>query len=127
MIKNVIVYREDKDMIDFNKTYILQLRRNGKTIGEISKMTGRTVSEVSQVIYEQNNKEKMQEQVNKLERKTLHLKKGHPFIKYGILTRLSSFWIGVHWSSYNRRLCINLVPCVTIWITFKGGKVPNKE
>lgn len=45
-------------------------------------------------------------------------------MKAGVLLRLGSAWIGVHWSPYNRRFCINLVPFVTIWITLKGGNVP---
>lgn len=42
----------------------------------------------------------------------------------GILFRLSSFWVGAHWSPYNRRWCINLIPCVTVWITRPGGYRP---
>ena len=42
----------------------------------------------------------------------------------GVLWRAGSCWIGVHWSPYNRRLCINLLPCVTIWIVLAGGKAP---
>lgn len=45
-------------------------------------------------------------------------------MKVGMLTRAGSFWIGAHWSTYNKRLCINLIPCVTIWVTFKGGITP---
>jgi hypothetical protein len=45
-------------------------------------------------------------------------------IKLGILVRAGSAWVGVHWSPYNHRLCINPVPCVTLWIVFPGGNVP---
>ena len=45
-------------------------------------------------------------------------------MKAGILFRLWSFWMGAHWSSYNRRWCINLIPCVTLWVTLPGGKAP---
>lgn len=45
-------------------------------------------------------------------------------MRVGFLPRLSSFWIGVHWSPYNRRLCINVVPCLTVWVCLKGGRVP---
>lgn len=45
--------------------------------------------------------------------------------KAGILFRWGSFWIGAHWSPYNQRLCINLIPCVTLWIALPGGNVPN--
>lgn len=46
-------------------------------------------------------------------------------MKAGILFRLGSFWMGAHWSSYNRRWCINLIPCVTLWVTLPGGKTPT--
>jgi hypothetical protein len=48
-------------------------------------------------------------------------------MKKGILVRWSSFWIGLHWSRHNRRLCINLFPCFTIWIVFDGGITPTGE
>jgi len=45
-------------------------------------------------------------------------------MKAGILFRWGSCWIGAHWSPINQRLCINLVPCVTIWIVGADGVVP---
>lgn len=48
-------------------------------------------------------------------------------MKAGLLFRWSSLWVGAHYSPYNRRWCINLVPCLTLWITLKGGRVPSKE
>lgn len=42
----------------------------------------------------------------------------------GFLFRLASLWVGVHYSTYNRRFCINLIPCVTLWVTLKGGNRP---
>jgi hypothetical protein len=42
----------------------------------------------------------------------------------GVLFRLGSVWIGAHWSRANRRLCINLIPFVTIWVTAPGGVMP---
>jgi hypothetical protein len=42
----------------------------------------------------------------------------------GILIRWYSLWIGVHYSPYNRRFCINLVPCVTLWVCLPGGVAP---
>lgn len=45
-------------------------------------------------------------------------------MKVGLLFRLASFWIGAHWSPYNRRWCINPVPCVTVWIALPGGNCP---
>ena len=46
-------------------------------------------------------------------------------MKIGILFRLGSFWVGAHWSRRNRRLCVNPVPCVTIWVALKGGTPPE--
>ncbi|MGN6229138.1 MAG: hypothetical protein ACTHNM_17065 [Dyella sp.] len=45
-------------------------------------------------------------------------------MKAGLLFRWGSLWIGLHWSPANRRVCINLVPCVTVWIVLKGGVRP---
>lgn len=45
-------------------------------------------------------------------------------MKAGLLFRWGSLWIGAHWSPAHRRWCINLVPCVTLWITLAGGHVP---
>ncbi|WP_424682950.1 hypothetical protein [Frateuria sp. YIM B11624] len=45
-------------------------------------------------------------------------------MKAGILFRWGSLWVGAHWSRANRRLCINLVPCVTLWICAPGGVTP---
>ena len=48
-------------------------------------------------------------------------------MKIGVLFKPGSFWIGAHWSARNRRLCINLVPCLTIWIAMNGGTPPEKS
>jgi hypothetical protein len=42
----------------------------------------------------------------------------------GILFRWRSVWIGVHYSTHNKRTCINLVPFVTLWIVTTGGRTP---
>lgn len=47
-------------------------------------------------------------------------------MKYGILFRTVSWWVGAHWSPVNKRLCVNIVPMVTIWFTLKGGQVPRQ-
>ncbi len=44
-------------------------------------------------------------------------------MKCGVLIRLSSLWVGAHWSPFQRRLCVNLIPCVTFWF----GTPPNVE
>ncbi len=35
-----------------------------------------------------------------------------------------ALWIGAHYSQHNRRLCVNLLPCVTVCIVLPGGKIP---
>lgn len=45
-------------------------------------------------------------------------------MKCGVLFRLRSLWVGVHYSPKNRRFCINVVPCITFWITLEGGITP---
>ena len=45
-------------------------------------------------------------------------------MKCGLLWRWSSVWVGWHWSPYNRRLCVNLIPFLTVWVTLEGGNVP---
>ncbi len=47
--------------------------------------------------------------------------------RYGWLFNKSAFWLGVHYSPYNRRYCINLVPCITFWFTLKCGKAPKRS
>ena len=46
-------------------------------------------------------------------------------MKHGILIRKESFWIGAHYSKFNKRLCVNLLPFITFWFTLKGGKTPR--
>lgn len=45
-------------------------------------------------------------------------------MKYGILFRPVSWWIGAHWSPKNKRLCVNFVPMITVWIAAHDGIVP---
>lgn len=40
--------------------------------------------------------------------------------KIGVIFRLESFWIGIHYSKYLNRLHINILPCITIWISLKS-------
>ena len=47
-----------------------------------------------------------------------------PHWRWGVLFRWGSVWIGAHWSRRNRRICINLIPFVTIWVTAPGGVAP---
>lgn len=45
--------------------------------------------------------------------------------RYGWLVRPGSLWVGAHWSPENKRLCINLLPCVTVWVVLPGGTAPS--
>lgn len=45
-------------------------------------------------------------------------------MKIGILFRWYSCWIGLHYSKYNKRYCLNIIPFITIWWIKKGGKIP---
>lgn len=47
-------------------------------------------------------------------------------MKFGFLFQKGGIWIGVHYSEYNKRYCINLIPCFTIWVCKPGGKAPDK-
>ena len=58
---------------------------------------------------------------------TIVLFGGMPGMKIGLLIRKGSLWIGAHWSPYNRRWCINLLPCLTIWVVMSGGNVPDPK
>lgn len=44
--------------------------------------------------------------------------------RWGVKPRWGSLWVGAHWSPYNKRLCVNLIPCVTVWFTWPGGRIP---
>jgi hypothetical protein len=44
----------------------------------------------------------------------------------GILFSPGAFWIDAHWSTHNRRWCINVLSGVTFWITLPGGQVPER-
>lgn len=45
-------------------------------------------------------------------------------MKAGLIFRDGNLWIGAHYSPAHRRWCINVVPCVTLWITLAGGDAP---
>ncbi len=45
-------------------------------------------------------------------------------VQWGFKPRIGSFWVGAHWSPYNRRLCVNLIPCTTVWFIWEGGRAP---
>lgn len=45
-------------------------------------------------------------------------------VRWGWHARWGSFWVGVHWSPWNRRFCFNLLPCLTVWVVLPGGNAP---
>lgn len=45
--------------------------------------------------------------------------------RWGLLFKLESLWVGFYWSRKNQRLCVNPVPCVTLWVTKPGGEIPH--
>ena len=42
----------------------------------------------------------------------------------GLLWNPNALWLGAHYSPANRRHCINLVPCLTVWVRLPGGNEP---
>jgi hypothetical protein len=54
----------------------------------------------------------------------LHIWIGKIDLRVGLLFRWGSFWIGAHYATNHSRLCVNLVPCITIWFVGKGGDLP---
>lgn len=48
-------------------------------------------------------------------------------MKAGIVFQAGAWWLGVHYSDYNRRYCINIIPCYTIWIALREGATPHKK
>jgi hypothetical protein len=47
-------------------------------------------------------------------------------MRAGWLFNCGALWVGAHYSPANRRWCVNLVPCVTVWIALSGGKEPDR-
>lgn len=50
---------------------------------------------------------------------------GHAFYhSFGVLVNWRAFWVGAHYSKQDKRLCVNIVPCVTVWWAQPGGRCP---
>lgn len=43
---------------------------------------------------------------------------------WGFKFNTNALWIGLHYSEYNKRLCVNYLPCCTLWFVWPGGKRP---
>lgn len=44
--------------------------------------------------------------------------------RIGLLFNHRALWVGVHHSARDKRTCINLLPCLTLWYTRPGGVLP---
>ena len=42
----------------------------------------------------------------------------------GLLFNPGALWIGMHFSAHNGRLCVNLLPMLTVWFIKVGGIRP---
>ena len=45
----------------------------------------------------------------------------------GIIVQPGAWWLGVHYSTEEKRFCINVIPCVTLWVALPSGRVPKKS
>ena len=43
---------------------------------------------------------------------------------FGVLFNHRAFWLGYHYGARDKRLCINLLPCLTLWWARPGGVLP---
>lgn len=50
--------------------------------------------------------------------------KPRPVWSAGILFNKGAVWVGVHYSSACHRWCINILPCLTLWVRGFGGHEP---
>lgn len=48
-------------------------------------------------------------------------------ITWGFILRWKSFWLGLHYSDYNDKYCLNIIPGFTIWWIGEEGKAPQKQ
>ena len=45
----------------------------------------------------------------------------------GALFQAGGIWVGAHYSKAERRWCINLIPCFTIYVVLVGGRIPKAK
>lgn len=50
--------------------------------------------------------------------------KSHGWWCFGVLFNPAALWLGVHYSHYHQRVCINLLPCLTVWVCGPRGELP---
>ena len=46
---------------------------------------------------------------------------------FGVLVNTSALWVGAHYYNATKRWCINVLPCLTVWFTKRGGTVPTRS
>lgn len=46
---------------------------------------------------------------------------------YGLVWQSGAWWVGAHWSKDERRLCITLLPMLTVFIVWPDGEVPTTK
>ena len=58
--------------------------------------------------------------------RTLRPGKGvpRPVWSAGVLYNPHAWWLGVHYSPACHRWCINILPCLTLWVRGFGGNEP---
>lgn len=54
---------------------------------------------------------------------TLH-RTGKKPLHFGLIASKGAMWVGYHYSAYNRRVCINILPGLTFWVVTDGGNIP---
>ncbi len=47
-----------------------------------------------------------------------------PEAKWGVIWQPGAWWIGVHYSPFCKRYCVNIVPWLTLWVAEPDGKIP---
>ena len=50
--------------------------------------------------------------------------KSRGFHCFGVLFNPAAVWVGVHYSHHHQRVCINLIPCLTLWWCGPRGELP---
>jgi len=46
---------------------------------------------------------------------------------FGVLVNTNALWVGAHYSAATKRWCINVLPCLTVWFTKRGGDAPVRS
>lgn len=43
---------------------------------------------------------------------------------FGVLFNPKALWIGAHYGAHQKRWCVNILPCLTVWWAKPGGYLP---